>query len=411
MIKAVFLDLDDTLLQMDTEAFTTQYFTEFAKLILAEYPHDVEAAAKLPKIVQKAIFAMMANTDPTTTNLEVFASVLEASGAPVELLSRLFEAFHANGFAALQSITAPVERSTHLVKRLSEMGITVALATAPVYALDAIRQRMRWAGFDPDSAPFVLITSVETFHFSKPNPHYYEELLARLGLEADEVIMVGDSFDQDMLPAAQAGLNTFWLHKGKSVPDGTPDNLVPDGVGTLAEFEQRVANGWLDTLIPRPRTATQLVPRMLGNMGALYGIIHSIASDEWTQHPDPNEWSPLEIVCHLRDSETRVQRPRLERIATEKNPFISQQPAPPGPNEQDLSGENGLDALEQLWRERCNTLQYINQFSEADWQRPARHSIFGPTTLLEMAHFTTRHDRLHISQLIETLQRGRTQYV
>jgi hypothetical protein len=125
--------------------------------------------------------------------------------------------------------------------------------------------------------------------------------------------------------------------------------------------------------------------------------------------PDPNEWSPLEIVCHLRDSERLIQRPRLQRIFTEDNPFISQPPAPPAAGEQDLSVEDGVAALHTFWIERCETIQFIKELSGSDWQRPARHSIFGPTSLLEMAHFTARHDRLHINQLCETVGRCKSQ--
>ena len=143
---------------------------------------------------------------------------------------------------------------------------------------------------------------------------------------------------------------------------------------------------------------------MLGNVGALFGLVATIKPEQWRMRPDPQEWSPLELMCHLRDSERSIQRPRLQRIAHEADPFIGQPPTP-GPNERDLSGEDGYTALRQFWDERCITLEFIITLKADDWQRPARHSIFGPTTLLEMAHFTARHDQLHITQLAETLSR------
>jgi hypothetical protein len=262
---------------------------------------------------------------------------------------------------------------------------------------------MAWAGLDRLQRPYALVAGADQLHFTKPHPHYYEEILARVGVEADEAIMVGDDPTNDILPAAQAGLNTFRIDWGTA--SDPPGGVTPDGSGTLDDFDRQVAAGWLATLQPRPRTVEQVVPRMLGDVAALFGLIDSLDPADWHTRPDPREWSPLETLCHLRDSERSVQRPRLRRIAAEDNPFIVQPPDPPGPGERDLSGEEGHAALREFWDERCRTLDFIRGLHPEDWNRPARHSIFGPTTLLEMAHFTTRHDHLHIHQLGETIGR------
>src|SRR5258708_18622782 len=304
-------------------------------------------------------------------------------------------------------MAADIDVEAALIDQLAGLGISVVIATNPVFKLDVVQQRLSWAGLESPRVPYALITHIGEMHFSKPQPHYYEEILARIGVEADEAIMVGDNLHHDMIPAAKAGLNTFWIDWDNTLPDDIPADTIPDGHGTLADFDRLVSEGWLATLQPRPRTAVQLIPRMTGNVGALYGLVATIKPAYWDMRPDPQEWSPLEIVCHLRDSERNVQRPRLQRILAEDNPFISQPAPPPGPRARDLSGENGNTALDAFWQERRETIRFIENLRAEDWQRPARHSIFGPTTLLEMAHFTTRHDHLHISQLCETLGRCR----
>jgi hypothetical protein len=183
--------------------------------------------------------------------------------------------------------------------------------------------------------------------------------------------------------------------------------MQPDGSGTLADFARLVDEGWLSIPRARPRTVGQVTPRMLGNVAALYGLVDTTKDEYWTMRPDPNEWSPLELVCHLRDSERTIQRPRLERIAAGDNPFISEPTPGPRPGERDLSREDGHAALRAFWDERCQTLEFLTTLKPEQWQAPARHSVFGPTTLLEMAHFTARHDHLHINQLCQTLGRCR----
>ena len=52
-------------------------------------------------------------------------------------------------------------------------------ATNPLFPKVATMNRLRWAGFDPED--FALFTTYEHYHYCKPNPAYYTEVLASLG--------------------------------------------------------------------------------------------------------------------------------------------------------------------------------------------------------------------------------------
>jgi len=41
---------------------------------------------------------------------------------------------------------------------------------------------------------------------------------------------------------------------------------------------------------------------------------------------------------------------------------------------------------------------------QAEWDRPARHAIFGPTSLQELVGFMAEHDRLHVRQAFEAIR-------
>jgi FMN phosphatase YigB (HAD superfamily) len=45
----------------------------------------------------------------------------------------------------------------------------------------------------------------------KPDPAIYVHAVARLGFQPSSVMMVGDSFDRDVLPARSIGMKTAWL--------------------------------------------------------------------------------------------------------------------------------------------------------------------------------------------------------
>jgi hypothetical protein len=135
----------------------------------------------------------------------------------------------------------------------------------------------------------------------------------------------------------------------------------------------------------------------------LYGLLDTARPHFWDQHPDPDEWSPNQILCHLLEHEGPVHRDRLKHILEIDNPFIAAPPPPPGPASAASCGGDGPDIAARFTAARRETLALIATLPPEAWSRPARHSIFGPTTLLEMAHFTAQHDRLHLHQLCQTL--------
>ena len=45
----------------------------------------------------------------------------------------------------------------------------------------------------------------------KPDPAIYQMGVERLGMQASEVLVVGDSYDKDMVPARTVGCRTVWL--------------------------------------------------------------------------------------------------------------------------------------------------------------------------------------------------------
>ena len=66
---------------------------------------------------------------------------------------------------------------------------------------------------------------------TKPDPRIFEIALARLGCEAGEVVMVGDSWAADIVGARSAGIRAVWFNRfGAVAPE-------PSGVAELRSFE------------------------------------------------------------------------------------------------------------------------------------------------------------------------------
>jgi len=76
----------------------------------------------------------------------------------------------------------------------------------------------------------------ETLGLRKPHPALVRAGLVDLGLGADEVLFVGDTFAEDVLGARAAGVDAAWIDaRGGGVPDGaTPPRFRLRGLCELA---------------------------------------------------------------------------------------------------------------------------------------------------------------------------------
>lgn len=388
MIKAILLDLDNTLLRNPDSVFAAQYLA-----LTDQYFQHLWQFPNISQVMLQTIRGMATPHAPYLTNSYIALDIIaEAVGRPLAEVDAAFQAFYRTAYPQLQGC---VERLGDIVPKLLQhlqaLGYEIVIATNPIYPAEAVRQRLLWAGIPDDFDTYALVTHAENMHFTKPDPAYYAEIMARVGVEPDEAIMVGDSLKNDIHPAQQAGLQTYQIGDSESG-------------GTLEDFLTRYSNReTLDELPTRPIAPPMIEPELRGNLGALFGTLIDVKAHYWNQNPDPDEWSPMQILCHLLESEKQVQRPRLERILAETNPFLVSPSPPAGPHEALPCDDDGIRVAKQFAQTRMQTIEWLQHLQHDDWRRPARHSIFGPTSLLEMAHFTAQHDRLHINQLCETI--------
>jgi FMN phosphatase YigB (HAD superfamily) len=372
MIKAVLLDLDNTLLKNPDMAFAQAFLEQF------EQHYKQVGINNAAANFRRAIQVMGAGQTGQQSNR---ALILEFLGGGEEV----FKQFYEQVYPLLKSCISPVEGANKLIQQLRRMNFAVVIATNPIYPETAVRQRMAWAGLPLEENSYSLVTSADNMHFAKPDPAFYAEILARLGVEPDEALMVGDSLHSDIAPAQSVGLRTF--------------HLSDMGLGEFIEqIDERLNDN--QSIVLRP---DMIEPQLRGNIGALYGMLANVQAKFWHQRPDPKEWSIIQILCHLRDFEPQVERYRLLRILQEENPFITQ-PQEPGPYIPECD-DDGYTIAAEFVKQRLETLQLIQDFSLETWQRRVRHSIFGLSTMLEMAYFTAQHDRLHLNQLCQTIGR------
>ncbi len=384
MSLTLLLDLDETLLNTNVDAFIPAYFQA-----LSGYLAEVVPPEKMLKYLMQGTHKMLENRDPSRTLQQVFdADFFVPLGIPRETLQPVIDRFYEEAFPGLQSRTGgPKPGAAELVEWALARGAAVVVATNPLFPLRAIQHRLSWAGLPVERVPFALVSSYETFHFTKSTPAYYAEILGRLGWPEGPAIMVGDDEQNDIQSGRQAGLTVFSLREH-------------GGLSALP--------AWLETANPESlqlrldgRSALDAVLR--ATPASFSGLIAGLDPQAWTRSPRAGEWCLAEVACHLRDVEIEVNLPRLKAILDQDNPFIAGQVTDVWASERGYARQDGPAALHDFTAARMQTLVLLGSLEESAWLRPARHAIFGPTILQELAGFMAEHDRVHLRQVWQAL--------
>lgn len=387
------LDLDDTLLDTNIQAFIPAYFSALAGALAQDVPPE----AMLPALMG-GTKAMMQNEDPAHTLRQVFdAHFFPKLGLEPEALQEKIERFYDETFPGLRRAASQRPEAVEFVRWAFSAGHRVAVATNPYFPLKAVHHRMRWAGLPPEEYPFALVSSYETFHFTKEVSAYFPEFLARMGWPEGAAVMVGNDLDMDLLPARKAGLPVFWVRDGRD--EAHPD--IPQG--SFADLR-----AWLETSDPASLTPDFSTPDSIVNLlrstpAALAALTTALPPEAWSRKPAPGEWNLTEILCHLRDVDAEVNLPRAQRLLAEENPFLPGVVSDAWAAERGYSQQDGPRALSDFLQTRRRLVGLLNG-DPASWSRPARHAIFGPTSLLELAGFMAAHDRAHVQQVWKLLR-------
>jgi HAD superfamily hydrolase (TIGR01549 family) len=122
---------------------------------------------------------------------------------------------------------------------LTEAGYRVGLAgNQPAHAEEVLRGL---------GLPLDFVASSASWGVEKPDPRFFEKIVETLGLPPAEIAYVGDRLDNDVRPAAAAGLQPIFVRRGPwgwiQQPTGEPPEAVLT-VESLAELPDAIAARW-----------------------------------------------------------------------------------------------------------------------------------------------------------------------
>ncbi len=137
----------------------------------------------------------------------------------------------------------------------------------------------------------------------------------------------------------------------------------------------------------------QIQAMLTATPGRWHGLSGTLPADLLMRRPAPTEWSAVECLQHMIDTE-RIFQFRVQCFLDNKD-FPAFNPDSQGTK----TGEHSLTELAGEFEAlRTQSLKAIQWLTEADLDRRVRHQELGPVTLREMLSEWAAHDLNHTIQ-------------
>ena len=226
MLKAVFFDLDGTLLPMDEQEFTKGYFKFLLEKVSSR---GYGEPSFFIDTIWKGVNAMYKN-DGTMNNEDRFWNVFDEAYQEDKSKDKpIFDSFYVNEFKKAKAFTAPNPLAREIVDYCHSHVEHTILSTNPIFPRGGQITRLSFIGLKEDD--FEYITDYSNSVYCKPNPMYFKSLLEKFNLKPEEVILFGNNNYEDGDCASSLGIKTY-LVKGYIIYN-------PKAKGTYEEIEMK----------------------------------------------------------------------------------------------------------------------------------------------------------------------------
>jgi len=201
MLKAVLLDLDNTLILYDELTYYKAYFKKLHTFFNGDLTMD-----ELQQRLVAGTMELRRNKGTRSNRQHFMETFTRGMDADVSGLWERFMAFYREAYDDM-GVTVSRPAGLHAgLARLRRSGLKLVIASNPIFPVIAQEKRARWVDLDPDW--FTLFTHMENMRYVKPMPEYFLQTCKLIGEVPTDCLMVGNDPVNDMA-AARVGLKTY----------------------------------------------------------------------------------------------------------------------------------------------------------------------------------------------------------
>lgn len=386
----VLIDLDDTLL-----LFNGDFFAEYFNLLHAKLPGvsiDVFSQA-MRNAVTKEILKDSAEKTLEEAFDETFYTQI---GIAKESLIKDLRAFYRTEYSTLKRFAVNNSPAISLVDSLFRQGHTVAIATNPLFPPIATCQRMDWAGLDPKKYPFACISTFDFFHFTKPNPAYFAEMLAYLGWNMKPTVMIGDHYQNDVCGPELFGIPGFHIStesKKRENPHvlsssgglAEVEPWIQDVIRQKLQFEIKFPDGYMAVLKSTPAAFDTF-------MRFIDPAVHA-------EQPKDTEWSFSEILGHLLMVDDEYNIPALASALGRNGYSPAESLEEATKTKRDFRKANVANLMMEYFGTRQRLIHLVQEVPSEKWDLEVSHKILGRLTIKNLIIKIAEHDQNHVRQV------------
>jgi hypothetical protein len=135
----------------------------------------------------------------------------------------------------------------------------------------------------------------------------------------------------------------------------------------------------------------------------LEALLHGCTQEQaQAAHGGDEDWSVVEIICHLRDNEEcALERMRLMR--DEADPFIAAYDQEQWARDRNYAADDLREALAAFVQLRTRHVAELAALTLAEWERAGQHQERGRITIGDQTLRIVCHDAIHAAQLARQL--------
>ncbi len=224
--KYIFVDLDDTLWDFranSKESLRDLFFSEMEELAVYKESFDLFFSHYVKRNLELWTQYGLGQITKEYLSVERFLAPLRAIGA--ENVEELAEKMNSQYLARLATKSELIPHSREFLDFC--VGKLLPLTIISNGFEEVQYRKMRSAGIEHYFDHVVLSDKVGAL---KPSYAIFEHALQLNGAAKEEVLMIGDSFEADILGAANAGIDAVYFNRNKKQPE------LPDRVWIIDDF-------------------------------------------------------------------------------------------------------------------------------------------------------------------------------
>jgi len=145
----------------------------------------------------------------------------------------------------------------------------------------------------------------------------------------------------------------------------------------------------------------------LARLGRTAHELEAVVSDQpqaaLCRRPDAKSWAPVEVVCHLRDTEEFFLLRFQTLAAHAEPPLVPADPERWAEDRQYIRHDAG-EAARAFRRRREECLAHLHALADPQWARAGLHPVYGRMSVEDVVNLMVWHDANHLEQLRRALR-------